>query len=679
MSVETDTSELTHRGITCYEEGNIEEASKYLYHAIKADSKDQEAWYWWSFCFDERERRVMCLTNAVKLNPDNEIGQDANKQLALLRLNTGDLIEGTVTGIAPFGSFVDIGVGKDALVHISELAQEHVTKAGDVVTRGETYTFKVIDIDYAEPRIGLSLRQAIRTLKKREIEPDQILEGRVKSVVDFGAFVDIGIGRDGLVHISELSEDRVEKVTDVLQEGDLVNVRVLQVDEQQKRISLTLRLEDNEAPAPTPPAPTPPAHVKPITATEWLAQKDITVQSSRIPTEEEDVWDTLALELGDNYQHLDGLLTQIRRRIARQDNTPFTFGVADISPQQRDAIKNFCRRLYEEYAILREYRFFRDAQRLRLAINFSVASNFFNGDWLERYIFLCMMRLLKQRGEDYDYLLNANVTHANERANELDLFFVIDGQPLWIECRTGDVADRLETYAVLRRKLHVPGERALVIGPSVTDRAARTMSQVHDVTITNLASFLPYVEGILGDGPATTASRATTLSPTLQSFNQVLRQKNLRPCTDYRRLVIRHLIDQVKDLQQPVNMRTLREELLQSVRTELAENGQKADRFSNSMLQNILLAVVRTGSVIDEQNNPSYRLNNNAAISRLTITNPDELEARCVHSYAWAILDNEPQFFDSAENCRIFEDAVKLPAPDKKQVAEIKTLQQQRT
>jgi hypothetical protein len=205
------------------------------------------------------------------------------------------------------------------------------------------------------------------------------------------------------------------------------------------------------------------------------------------------------------------------------------------------------------------------------------------------------------------------------------------------------------------------------------------MSQVHDVTITNLESFLPYVEGILGDGPATTASRATTLSPTLQSFNQVLRQKNLRPCPDYRRLVIRHLIDQVKDLQQPVNMRTLREELLQSVRAELAANGQKADRFSNSMLQNILLAVVRTGSVIDDQNNPSHRLNNNVVISHLTTTNPDELEARCARSYAWAILDSEPQFFDSAENCRLFEDAVKLPAPDKNQIAEIKALQQQRT
>ncbi|HEX9439757.1 MAG TPA: S1 RNA-binding domain-containing protein, partial [Roseiflexaceae bacterium] len=171
---------------------------------------------------------------------------------ALATLRVGDNVEGTVTGIAPFGVFVDIGIGKDGLVHVSELAEGRIDKPEDAVQVGQTYSFKILEVDAEGTRISLSLRRAQRGQRIQQIEKGQILEGKISGLAPFGAFVDVGVGRDGLVHISELAEGRIEKVEDAVQVGDTVKVRVLEVDSQSKRISLSMRLEDRprEAPAP---------------------------------------------------------------------------------------------------------------------------------------------------------------------------------------------------------------------------------------------------------------------------------------------------------------------------------------------------------------------------------------------------------------------------------------------
>jgi transcriptional accessory protein Tex/SPT6 len=170
----------------------------------------------------------------------------------LASLRVGDNIDGTVTGIAAFGVFVDIGVGKDGLVHVSELAEGRVEKAEDAVQVGQTYTFKILEVDAEGTRISLSLRRAQRTQRLQQIEKGQILQGKISGLAPFGAFVDIDVGRDGLVHISELAEGRVEKVEDAVKVGDIVTVRVLDVDPQSKRISLSMRLEDRPGEEPAP-------------------------------------------------------------------------------------------------------------------------------------------------------------------------------------------------------------------------------------------------------------------------------------------------------------------------------------------------------------------------------------------------------------------------------------------
>ncbi|MDW8404568.1 S1 RNA-binding domain-containing protein, partial [Chloroflexus sp.] len=174
-------------------------------------------------------------------------------------LRVGDVVEGVITGFAPFGAFADIGVGKDGLIHVSELAEGRVEKPEDAVKVGERYQFKVLEIDGEAARISLSLRRALRTQRMQQLEPGQIIEGTVSGIAAFGAFVDIGVGRDGLVHISALAPHRVAKVEDVVKVGDKVKVKVLGVDQQSKRISLTMRLEEEQPEAaPNNPEPSEP-------------------------------------------------------------------------------------------------------------------------------------------------------------------------------------------------------------------------------------------------------------------------------------------------------------------------------------------------------------------------------------------------------------------------------------
>jgi predicted RNA-binding protein with RPS1 domain len=167
----------------------------------------------------------------------------------LASLKVGDVVEGVITGYAPFGAFADIGVGKDGLIHVSELAEGRVEKPEDAVKVGDRLQFKVLEVDPEGARISLSLRRAQRSQKMQGLEVGQILDGTVSGIAPFGAFVDIGVGRDGLVHISALSNTRVNRVEDVVKVGDKVKVKVLEVDPQSKRISLTMRLEEAPPPA----------------------------------------------------------------------------------------------------------------------------------------------------------------------------------------------------------------------------------------------------------------------------------------------------------------------------------------------------------------------------------------------------------------------------------------------
>jgi small subunit ribosomal protein S1 len=177
------------------------------------------------------------------------------RQAILDRLNPGDVVEGTISNIVDFGAFVDLD-GMDGLIHISELSWSHVNHPSEVLEIGQTVQVKVLDIDRDRQRISLGLKQTQTDPWQQVLDhygEGDVVEGRVTKVVTFGAFVEILPGVEGLVHISELAAHHVENPREVVSQGDPVNVLVLEVDGERRRLSLSLkRVEEGAVPLPRP-------------------------------------------------------------------------------------------------------------------------------------------------------------------------------------------------------------------------------------------------------------------------------------------------------------------------------------------------------------------------------------------------------------------------------------------
>jgi len=175
------------------------------------------------------------------------------RQAILDRLNPGDVIEGQISNIVDFGAFVDLD-GMDGLIHISELSWSHVNHPSEVLDIGQTVKVKVLDIDRDRQRISLGLKQTQTDPWQQVLDSyreDDVVEGRVAKVVTFGAFVEILPGVEGLVHISELAAHHVENPREVVAQGQAVNVRILEIDGERRRLSLSLkRVEEGEQPVP---------------------------------------------------------------------------------------------------------------------------------------------------------------------------------------------------------------------------------------------------------------------------------------------------------------------------------------------------------------------------------------------------------------------------------------------
>ena len=164
------------------------------------------------------------------------------------QLVVGDVVEGRVSRLTNFGSFVDIG-GVDGLVHISEISYKHVDKPSDVLKVVQNVKVKVIGIDNDRHRISLSIKQTEPSPFEQatsSLNEGDVIEGEVKSLTNFGAFVEVADGIQGLVHVSEISNKHVDKPSDVLTVGQKVKVKVLNIDPSERRISLSIKQADPE-------------------------------------------------------------------------------------------------------------------------------------------------------------------------------------------------------------------------------------------------------------------------------------------------------------------------------------------------------------------------------------------------------------------------------------------------
>ncbi len=187
----------------------------------------------------DRNRNNVVLSRRVVL----EEARKAERSEILSKLQAGMRLKGVVSSIVDFGAFVDLG-GIDGLIHISELSWNHVNHPSEVVKVGQEVEVQVLDVDLNRERISLGLKQTTedpwRTLVKK-YPVGAIVEGRVTKLVPFGAFVDLGDGIEGLVHISEMARQHVDTPSQVTNVNETVQVKVMEIDLDRRRISLSMK------------------------------------------------------------------------------------------------------------------------------------------------------------------------------------------------------------------------------------------------------------------------------------------------------------------------------------------------------------------------------------------------------------------------------------------------------
>lgn len=393
----------------------------------------------------------------------------------------------------------------------------------------------------------------------------------------------------------------------------------------------------------------------------WLATHGITVRDCKQDEVTDLVFDQLATYLGERFDTLKAVHDRIRRHMST--GTPFTINLASASQEEIANSTQFCHRLFK-YAFLATYRYHRGTRTIQATPQrIGRVINFFNGGWFERYVYLKTIGVLNQAQRDYVVLRNARISLANGDDSELDLIFLVEGEPLWIECKTGDYQNYIGRYSEMRQQLEIPTPRAILVILGLTDELAEQLSELYPISVATERSLGTCLQAALGLAPVEqkpepagearpvvaaglAALEAPAISP---AVSVVLNKAGVRPLPELRPAVLRELIALVRRSPEGLT--------LAQAKTALAARLP----VSKSMLQDILRAVVRSGSLLngDGELVVSFTM----PFHRLVASDPDELDRRCAASYAQAVLADAPDFFYSAANVQDFEEVTGVAAP----------------
>ncbi|MFJ7734855.1 30S ribosomal protein S1 [Lysinibacillus sp. NPDC097287] len=195
---------------------------------------------------DKEKNRLILSHRAVV-----EEEKASQKKKVINQIHPGDVLDGKVQRIAAFGAFIDLG-GIDGLVHISQVSHEHVSDVSEVLAVGQDVKVKVLSVDPANERISLSIKETLpgpwANIEERAAK-GAVLDGKVKRLTSFGAFVEVFPGVEGLVHISQIAHKHINTPHEVLKEGQAVQVKVLEVNADEGRLALSIKelLENPDA------------------------------------------------------------------------------------------------------------------------------------------------------------------------------------------------------------------------------------------------------------------------------------------------------------------------------------------------------------------------------------------------------------------------------------------------
>lgn len=401
----------------------------------------------------------------------------------------------------------------------------------------------------------------------------------------------------------------------------------------------------------------------------WLGTRQVSVESYyQLSSDADFIFDDLAVYLGDRYTALASLYKQMKRDVS--SGRQFRFSLKDKSQEDINLCTQFCQKL-SGLSLLSSYRYSKSEKLIQATLQSRAdVIRFFHGQWFERFVCRKVTQLLAQRRLDYECLMNPKVVFQNGDRFELDLLFLVNNEPLWIECKTGKNYDAfLERYSNHQKVLGIPKSHSLFVILDVPETQVAARNRFWQLTVTSQDSFLQAVEAFLatlepqktqGGSPTPSPSPARRIKedatpsdppeelpapPTPEAkLLAILNKTDLNPVAEHRATILHHLIQIFAREYQPLSFKQLKE--------VLAEQTQ----VSKSKVQSILKAIYRSHYFLNQsgQSIASY----NEPIYALLSNDPFHLEQQCIEQYIITILRTDSSYFDNPQNERCFEQTV---------------------
>ena len=390
---------------------------------------------------------------------------------------------------------------------------------------------------------------------------------------------------------------------------------------------------------------------------QWLESLDITVNNYNQPQSADYIYDRLTITLGDNYQYLEKLYQQIKRNLSTGGN--FKLKLSGKNQQLICQNTSFCTQLYE-YTFLSSYRYITATKTIVGAPNRKgEVINFFSGQWFERFVYLKVSQLLSYHEVDYQYLLNPEIITPEGNNFELDIVFLIEGEPLWIECKTGQYQNYIHKYSQFRKTLKVNKERSFLVILGLSDRLASGLTEMYDLVVSNENLFIQDINKIFTTKPQlkkatesnfTNLKRTIKIKPkTIQHRDELLttfKKAKLRPVPEWRTKVLLNLSQIVdRDDYNPQLLKELKEQVF------LLISG-----VSKTILVEILNALIMAECLLDTDNKPLYSYHQH--VSSLASDRLEVLEQKCLEVYALIICLTDPKYFTVLANLEDFQAVV---------------------
>lgn len=227
----------------------------------------------------------------------------------------------------------------------------------------------------------------------------------------------------------------------------------------------------------------------------WLTKQGIVIQNYHKPDENEEIFNKLALYIGEKYAYLSYFYTQLKRSFSKDQK--LVVNLASRSKEEITCTTQFCSRM-SAYAFLSSYQYdkknkmlYASPQRTGLVINF------ITGGWFEKFVYLSLCQLISNHQQSYKCVLNPQIVLQDGRDFELDILFLIDEKPFWVECKTGDYQAHVRKYSGMRSVLSIPKECSLLVILGISNQLTQELTSLHDIYVANENNFLTIAQSLI--------------------------------------------------------------------------------------------------------------------------------------------------------------------------------------